>query len=269
MKAIKSIRHGILTALGLALTLSSTLFGAPAQAAPAAAIPVYGYQVVHAYPHDLNAFTEGLFYAKGYLYESTGLDGHSSVRKVKLETGQVVDRANLPADIFGEGITSWNDRLIGLTWKSEVGYVLALDGFDTQGQFTYHGEGWGLTHNDRELVMSDGTADLRFLDPQTLRETHRIRVTALGKPVDQLNELEWVDGEVYANVWQTDRIARIDPATGKVVGWIDLAGLLPRSDYIPEHTDVLNGIAYDAASKRLFVTGKMWPKLFEIRLVKR
>jgi len=223
---------------------------------------------VHVYPHDINAFTEGLFFLNGYLYESTGLDGHSSVRKVKLETGQVVQRATLPADMFGEGIAPWKGRLIGLTWKAQVGYVLDLDSFDTQGQFGYPGEGWGLTHDDTEMVMSDGTSDIRFLDPQTLVETHRIHVSADGKPVDQLNELEWVDGEIYANIWQTDRIARIDPQTGNVVGWIDLKGLLPMKDYIPQHTDVLNGIAYDPATKRLFVTGKFWPKLFEIRLVK-
>ncbi len=242
---------------------------ATANAAANAPIPVYGYKVVHAYPHDLNAFTEGLFYQGGYLYESTGLDGHSSVRKVKLETGQVLERANLPADMFGEGIAPWNGKLVGLTWKGQVGYVLDLDSFDVKGQFGYPGEGWGLTHNDTEMVMSDGTPDIRFLNPDTLVETHRIHVTAQGKPVDQLNELEWVDGEIYANIWQTDRIARIDPKTGHVIGWIDMTGLLPKSDFIPNHTDVLNGIAYDAAGKRLFVTGKMWPKLFEIKLVRK
>lgn len=236
--------------------------------APAKAVPVYGYQVVHAYPHDINAFTEGLFFLNGYLYESTGLEGQSSVRKVKLETGQVVQRATLPPDMFGEGIAAWNGRLVGLTWKAQMGYVLDLDSFDTKGRFGYVGEGWGLTHDDTEMVMSDGSADIRFLNPQTLIETHRIHVSAVGKPVDQLNELEWVDGEIYANIWQTDRIARIDPQTGNVVGWIDLKGLLPMKDFIPQHTDVLNGIAYDPATKRLFVTGKFWPKLFEIRLVK-
>jgi glutaminyl-peptide cyclotransferase len=259
-----------LAAAFLAATLA--LLSAPSHAASAAAgpaIPVYGYKVVHTYPHDLNAFTEGLFFQDGYLYESTGLDGHSSVRKVKLETGQVVDRANLPPDLFGEGITSWHGQLIGLTWKTELGYVLKLDGFDTVSEFHYPGEGWGLTHDDTELVMSDGTSDIRFLDPATQRELHRIHVTAQGRPVDQLNELEWVDGEIYANIWQTDRIARIDPKTGQVIGWIDLAGLLPKADFIANHTDVLNGIAYDAATKRLFVTGKMWPKLFEIKLVKK
>src|ERR1700712_4567947 len=256
---------------GVLLAASTLLAGAAPASAPAGAkaIPSYGFRVVHAYPHDPNAFTEGLFYLNGYLYESTGLDGHSSVRKVKLETGQVVQRATLPPEMFGEGIAPWNGRLIGLTWKAQMGYVLDLDSFDTKGQFGYPGEGWGLTHDDTEIVMSDGTSDIRFLNPQTLIETHRIHVTAQGKPVDQLNELEWVEGEIYANIWQTDRIARIDPRTGNVVGWIDCKGLLSMKDFIPQHTDVLNGIAYDAATGRLWLTGKFWPKLFEVRLVRR
>lgn len=258
-----------LSLIAAALLAAASSLATPAHAASAKQIPVYGVQVVHAYPHDINAFTEGLFYLNGYLYESTGLESHSSVRKVKLETGQVVQRATLPADMFGEGIAPWNGRLVGLTWKAEVGYVLDLESFDTKGQFGYPGEGWGLTHDDTEMVMSDGTADLRFLNPTTLVESHRIHVTAQGKPVEQLNELEWVDGEIYANIWQTDRIARIDPKTGDVVGWIDCKGLLPKKDFIPEHTDVLNGIAYDAATKRLFLTGKFWPKVFEVKLLKR
>ncbi len=249
-------------------TLAPVTHAAPAGAATEA-IPVYGVQVVRTTPHDVNAFTEGLFFLHGWFYESTGLDGHSTVRKVKPETGQVVERANLPPDMFGEGIVAWKGNLIGLTWKAQVGYVLDLDSFETKGQFGYPGEGWGLTHNDTEIVMSDGTADIRFLNPDTLIETHRIHVTAQGKPVDQLNELEWVDGEIYANIWQADRIARIDPRTGNVVGWIDCKGLLPMKDFTPGHTDVLNGIAYDPATKRLWVTGKFWPKVFEIRLVKR
>jgi glutamine cyclotransferase len=261
------------SALALAAALLAPVTHAAPASAPAGAstkaIPVYGVQVVRATPHDINAFTEGLFFLNGYFYESTGLDGHSSVRKVKPETGQVVQRATLPPEMFGEGIAPWKDHLIGLTWKSQTGYVLDLDNFETRGQFGYPGEGWGLTHDDTALVMSDGTADLRFLDPQTLIETRRIHVTAQGKPVDQLNELEWVEGEIYANIWQTDRIARIDPQTGNVVGWIDCKGLLPAKDFTPEHTDVLNGIAYDPATKRLWVTGKFWPKVFEIRLVRR
>jgi glutaminyl-peptide cyclotransferase len=234
-----------------------------------AAIPVYGYQIVHTYPHDPDAFTEGLFYRDGFLFESTGLNGHSTVRRVKLETGEVVQVSELPPQLFGEGICDWGDRIVGLTWKTQVGFVLDLKTFELQRQFSYPGEGWGLTHDDQELVMSDGTPALRFLDPKTLRETHRVRVTAAGQPVQQVNELEWVEGEVFANIWQSDRVARIDPKTGNVVGWIDLSGLLSVKDRLSSNPDVLNGIAYDAAGKRLFVTGKLWPKLFEIRLVRK
>jgi glutamine cyclotransferase len=267
------------TALALLLLLPPGAGAQPAASAPAAsvpaagsraaAIPVYGFQIVHAYPHDPEAFTEGLFYKDGFLYESTGLNGHSTVRRVKLETGEVVQRTELPPQLFGEGISDWGDRLVGLTWTTQVGFVLDLKTFELQRQFSYAGEGWGLTHDDHELVMSDGTPALRFLDPQTLKETHRVRVTAAGEPVQQVNELEWVEGEVYANIWQTDRIARIDPKTGNVVGWIDLAGLLSVKDRMSSNPDVLNGIAYDAAGKRLFVTGKLWPRLFEIRLVRK
>ena len=235
--------------------------------APDASIPVYSYQVVHAYPHDVNAFTQGLFYKDGFLYESTGLWGRSSVRKVELETGKVLHSVGLPADVFGEGIAHWNDQLIGLTWQSEIGYVLDMAGLSYAGRFSYRGEGWGLTQNSQELIMSDGTSELRFLDPATRREVRRLRVTAHGEPVSQLNELEWVEGEIFANVWQTDRLARIDPKTGHVIGWIDLNALLAEQDNIKNYTDVLNGIAYDAARKRLFVTGKFWPKVFEIRLI--
>jgi glutaminyl-peptide cyclotransferase len=230
-------------------------------------IPTYTYKVVHAYPHDTNAFTEGLFFLKGYLYESTGLEGHSTIRKVRLESGDAVLTHDLPQEYFGEGITYWGDRLIGLTWKSQVGFVYNLQTFAVEHRFTYVGEGWALTRNDHEIFMSDGTSELRVLDPKTLHEVRRIRVTAGGRPVDQLNELEWVQGTILANIWQTDRIARIDPQTGEVVAWIDLSGILPARDRIPGHTDVLNGIAYDAAADRLFVTGKFWPKLFEIRIV--
>jgi len=234
-----------------------------------AALPVYTYTVVNAYPHDPGAFTEGLIYRNGYLYESTGLEGASSVRKVELKTGKVVSGVNLPRDIFGEGISDWGDKLIGLTWKTQIGFVLDIDGFALKGRFNYPGEGWGLTHNASELIMSDGTSELRVLDPNTLQEKRRIKVTAEGKPVDQLNELEWVDGEIFANIWQTDRIARIDPKTGHITGWIDLSGLLPEKDRAGRQVDVLNGIAYDAAAKRLFVTGKLWPKLYEIKLKRK
>ena len=236
-----------------------------------AGVPEYTYEVVHSYPHDRTAFTEGLFYLDGFLYESTGIEGASSVRKVRLETGEVVQRHDLPSAYFGEGIIHWKDRLIQLTYKTEVGFVYNLSTFETERRFEYPGEGWAMTQDGKTIFMSDGTAQIRIWDPATLQELRRITVTDQGQPVPNVNELEWVKGEIYANIWETDRIARIDPATGRVVGWIDLAGLLNPNERIagPEGTDVLNGIAYDAKGNRLFVTGKRWPKLFEIRLVRR
>lgn len=236
-----------------------------------AGVPEYTYEVVHSYPHDRTAFTEGLFYLDGFLYESTGIEGASSVRKVRLETGEVVQRHDLPSAYFGEGIINWKDRLIQLTYKTEVGFVYNLSTFETERRFEYPGEGWAMTQDGKNIFMSDGTAQIRIWDPETLQELRRITVSDQGQPVPNINELEWVKGEIYANIWETDRIARIDPATGRVVGWIDLAGLLNPNERIagPEGTDVLNGIAYDAKGNRLFVTGKRWPKLFEIRLVRR
>ena len=236
-----------------------------------AGVPEYTFEVVHSYPHDRTAFTEGLFYLGGFLYESTGIEGASSVRKVRLETGEVVQRHDLPSAYFGEGIIHWKDRLIQLTYKTEVGFVYNLSTFETERRFEYPGEGWAMTQDGKNIFMSDGTAQIRIWDPETLQELRRITVTDQGQPVPNVNELEWVKGEIYANIWETDRIARIDPATGRVVGWIDLAGLLNPNERIagPEGTDVLNGIAYDAKGNRLFVTGKRWPKLFEIRLVRR
>ena len=236
-----------------------------------AGVPEYTYEVVHSYPHDRTAFTEGLFYLDGFLYESTGIEGASSVRKVRPETGEVVQRHDLPSAYFGEGIIHWKDRLIQLTYKTEVGFVYNLSTFETERRFEYPGEGWAMTQDGKNIFMSDGTAQIRIWDPETLQELRRITVTDQGQPVPNVNELEWVKGEIYANIWETDRIARIDPATGRVVGWIDLSGLLNPNERIagPEGTDVLNGIAYDAKGNRLFVTGKRWPKLFEIRLVRR
>ena len=250
-------RRRALLAASLAACAAALPLPAPA------ATPVQGYKVVKAYPHDPEAFTQGLFFHDGFLYESTGLHGRSSIRKVEIETGRVVQAVQLPDEFFGEGIARWGDRLIGITWQEQTAFVLDLKTFKLWRKFSYPGEGWGITQNDRELVMSDGTPELRFLDPATFKETRRLRVTADGKPVALLNELEWVDGEIWANIWQNERIARINPKTGAVTAWIDLTGLLPGrrgSD------DVLNGIAYDAARKRLFVTGKLWPKLFEIQL---
>ena len=230
------------------------------------AVPVYGYDIVHIYPHDPSAFTEGLFYLNGYLYESTGLEQHSSIRKVRLETGEVVQKRDVPAQYFGEGIVNWKDRLISLTWKSHVGFVYDLKSFQPQKQFTYDGEGWALTQDGSQIFMSDGTPEIRVLNPQTLLPTGRILVTLDGKSVNNVNELEWVKGEIYANVWQTNWILRIDPHDGHVAGAINMAGLLAPSDIVVGQTDVLNGIAYDAKRDRLFVTGKNWPKLFEIRI---
>jgi glutaminyl-peptide cyclotransferase len=237
---------------------------APALAAP---LPTYGYQIVHVYPHDRTAFTEGLFYLGGYLYESTGLNGHSQIRLERLDTGETVMSHDLPAGYFGEGITAWHGKLYQLTWRSHVGFIYNLADFKPIGGFSYPGEGWALTTDGRRLIMSDGTPQIRFLDPKTLKEVRRVTVTTDGGRVANINELEWVKGEIFANVWMTDKIIRIDPASGRIKGWIDLAGILPAADQSGDRDDVLNGIAYDAANDRLFVTGKRWPKLFEIKLV--
>lgn len=249
------------------LVAAALLLAACGPATEARSIPEYGFEVVHTYRHDPLAFTQGLLYLDGYLYEGTGINDQSSIRKVKLETGEVMEKRDVPGQYFGEGIVNWQDRLLELTWTTHIGFIYDLATFAPKGQFEYSGEGWGLTQDGKRIIMSDGTADLRFWDPGTLKETGRVTVTADGQPVKELNELEYVKGEVYANVWQTNRIARIDPASGKVVGWIILANLLSPSDRT-DQTDVLNGIAYDAQGDRLFVTGKRWPKLFEIRLVK-
>jgi glutaminyl-peptide cyclotransferase len=214
-------------------------------ATEASGTPEYSYQIVHTFPHDPNAFTQGLVYLDGLLYEGTGLEEQSSIRKVKLETGEVLQKRDLPGEYFGEGIAIWKDRLLQLTWKAEKGFIYDLATFAPKGEFHYPGEGWGLTTDGKRIIMSDGTASLRFWDPETLNETGRVTVTDNGAQVAELNELEWVKGEIYANVWQTERIARIDPKSGKVVGWIDLHGLLTPADRT-ELTDVLNGIAYDA-----------------------
>jgi glutaminyl-peptide cyclotransferase len=237
-----------------------------------AGVPEYGYDVVHVYPHDRTAFTEGLFYLDGFLYEATGLTQQSSIRKVKLETGEVVQKHDLPPEFFGEGIIKWKDRLYQLSYTTEVGFVYDFATFQEKSRFKYPGEGWSMTTDGKVIYMDDGTPQIRIWDPETLEEKGRFTVTDEGKPVKDINELEWVKGELFANIWQTDRIARIDPKTGKVVGWIDLTGLLAASDIVDTgdfRTDVLNGIAYDAQHDRLFVTGKNWPKLFEIKLSKK
>lgn len=229
-------------------------------------LPIYIYEIRQTYPHDPQAFTQGLLYRDGFLFESTGRYGASTIRKVDLQTGAIVQSVALPDTLFGEGLTDWNDTLISVTWHSGTGFVLSMEDLQPVAIFEYPGEGWGLARSDQHIFLSDGTAELRVLDPETMAETRRIRVTAEGSPVTRLNELEWVNGEIFANIWQTERIARIDPDTGEVTGWIDLSGLLDTPPIAGGDPDVLNGIAYDAAADRLFVTGKLWPRLFEIEV---
>ena len=253
---------------GLSLALASTrIVGFAPRQAPPATLPIYGYTVVRSYPHDPGAFTQGLEYVDGVLYEGTGQNGQSGIRKVELETGKVLQHQPLDAKYFGEGITVWQNTIVQITWQSEIGFVYDKSSFKQLKSFSYTGEGWGLTNDGTRLIMSDGSAYIRFLDPVTFKETGRVTVKDNGVAVSKLNELEFVKGEIVANVWMTKRLVRISPKTGEVLGWIDLEGLLEPKDAIG--TDVLNGIAYDAKGDRLFVTGKWWPKLFEIKPVKR
>jgi glutamine cyclotransferase len=230
--------------------------------------PTYTYSIVRSYPHDRGAFLQGLIVRNGFFYEGTGLNGRSGIRKVKIESGEVLQTKALGTEHFGEGITEWKGSIVQLTWRSEVGFVYDLNTFERTKTWTYKGEGWGLTHDGTQLIMSDGTPQLRFLDPVTFKETGRITVRDQHGPVESLNELEYVKGEIYANIWQTDRIARISPKDGRVAGWIDLSGLLSAAERGTRDA-VLNGIAYDAAADRLFVTGKLWPRVFEIKIVPR
>ena len=257
----RSARHSLRLALGAAV------FAACASAQ--AAIPVYAFMVKHSYPHDTKAFTQGLYIKDGALFESTGMKGESSIRRVQLETGRVLQKKDIAAEYFGEGIAPVGNDIVALTWTSKQGFVFDAKTFTLKRKFSYSGEGWGLTSHGNDVYMSDGTAAIRVLDGATLTEKRRIQVTADGKPITMLNELEWVEGQIFANVWGSDVIARIDPASGNVVGWIDLTGLADKSWPAMGTDDVLNGIAYDASRKRLFVTGKHWPKLFEIELVER
>ncbi len=250
----------LLTALAYPLLGQSSRHSHPARP------PEYSSKIIHTFPHDPTAFTQGLAYRNGFLYEGTGLTGKSSLRKVRLETGEIVHQVDLPRELFGEGITLVKNEVIQLTWQSQTGFVYNLSDFHLLRQFSYSGEGWGLCTNGREIFMSDGTAELRVLDAATLAEKRRFTVHDGDTRIDQLNELEFVDGEIFANVWQTDRIARISPQTGKVLGWIDLKGLLSPIYRLGSEA-VLNGIAYDPNRKRLFVTGKLWPSVFEIQLI--
>jgi glutamine cyclotransferase len=223
-------------------------------------VPVYTYKIVNVYPHDRNAFTQGLVFEEGVFYEGTGINGRSSLRKVEIKTGNILKIHELPDYYFGEGVTVYGDKIIQLTWKSQTGLVYDKDSFELLQKFTYPTEGWGITHDGNCLIMSDGTSILHFLNPKTFKEIYQLEVYDKKGPVYRLNELEYIQGEIYSNVWQTNRIARIAPQSGQVIGWIDLKGLNVQGN-------VLNGIAYDSHNDRLFVTGKFWPKLFEIDLI--
>jgi glutaminyl-peptide cyclotransferase len=232
------------------------------------AAPVLGYQVVAKYPHSTESYTEGFFYRDGLFYESTGLNGHSALLTIDPPTGKVLQRVELPPQYFGEGIVDWGANIYQWTWQSHTGFIYDRFSFRPVGQFTYTGEGWGMTRTAKEIITSDGTATLRFRDPANFKETRHIVVKDGAKPIQQLNELEYIKGEIYANVWHSNRIARISPQDGHVIAWIDLSNLLP-DDQMVNGESVLNGIAYDPQHDRLYVTGKQWPAVFEIKVVSR
>jgi len=230
-------------------------------------VPIDSYEVVHVYPHDPNAFTQGLIYVDGHLYESTGRSGQSSVRRVEVESGRVLEKHDLPSEYFGEGLTDWGSSLVQLTWTSGKAFVYDRSSFQLLRTLGYQGEGWGLAHDEKSLILSDGSPTLRFLDPETFGVIRRLDVIdEHGRPVENLNELEFIRGEIFANIWHQDRIARISPQTGRVLGWVDMSGLREQAG-ASEPEAVLNGIAYDAKTGRIFVTGKLWPRLFEIKIV--
>ena len=231
-------------------------------------VRTFGYEIVHVWPHDPDAFTQGLIFHDGKLLESTGQIGRSSLRRVELQTGRVLQKVDVPEPYFAEGITLLKGKIYQLTWQHQVGFIYDAWTFEKIGQFNYQGEGWGLTNDGQLLILSDGTYRIRFLDPDNFQVRKTIAVGDGSTPVTEINELEYVQGEIYANIWHADRIARIDPQTGRIVGWIDLTGLLSRGEVHDEEA-VLNGIAYDETSGRLFLTGKLWPKLFEIRVTRK
>ncbi len=256
----------VLIILGVVLVLTLSQPERVVSSIPLVLEPQMTYEVVNAFPHDPDSFTQGLIFLDGVLYESSGLYGESSLRMVTLETGEVQRQTFLPDEVFGEGLTNWDQTLVQLTWREGIGYVYNRDDFSPLTQFDYETEGWGLTQDGENLIMSDGSATLFFLDPVTYAILSTVEVLDEDAPVTMLNELEYIQSEIFANIWQTDTIVRIDPETGAVKGWIDLSGLLPEKERTPA-TNVLNGIAYDPETDRLFVTGKLWPMLYEIRLV--
>jgi glutaminyl-peptide cyclotransferase len=258
-------RFGDARAAVMCAALATACLSAGSEAQRHDAAPVRGYTVVRSYPHDPSAFTQGLVYRDGLLYEGTGLEGQSTLRKVQLETGAVLRQHRLEPRYFGEGIAIWRDTIVQLTWKHGIAFVYDLETFSPVRTHRYDGEGWGLTHDGSSLIMSDGTSSLRFIEPETFRELRRLPVRDGGMPVHHLNELEYIKGEIWANVWQTERIARISASTGQVNGWIDARGLLTPAE--ARGVDVFNGIAYDARRDRVFVTGKLWPRLFEIKVL--
>lgn len=254
--------------LALSILLIVPAYAQSAESKAPSLIPVFTYKIVHTFPHDQEAFTQGLLFEDGALYEGTGLNGQSALRKVNLNTGAVMKSYKLPYEFFGEGITTYRGKIIQLTWQSHIGFVYDRDSFRLLRTFYYSTEGWGITNDGKYLIMSDGTANLYFLNPETFQEIRRVNVYDNTGSVTKLNELEYVKGEIFANVWLSDMIAKIDPKTGRITGWIDLKGLSPvKND--DKSTKTLNGIAYDAKNDRLLVTGKMWPYIFEIRLVQQ
>jgi glutamine cyclotransferase len=262
-------RGGVRAAFGLLVSAGVLGLSACSEADAPAAGPSNDYEVVNVYPHDAGAWTQGLAFCGGFLYESTGLYGRSSLRRVRLETGEVLQARRLADEYFAEGLAVWGDRAVQLTWLERRGFVYDRETFEPRREFSYSSQGWGLTHDGERFIMSDGTATLRFLHPKTYEVTATVDVFDDRGPVDDLNELEYVDGYVYANVYPTDRVAVISPETGRVARWLELSGLPKRGGFRPEEGQCLNGIAYDADGGRLFVTGKFWPRLFEIRVVPR
>jgi glutamine cyclotransferase len=270
MKKASTPRFALLALLAIVL-LAAVVFAAQGSSdlvrEGEGTIPLFGYEIINVYPHSSQAFTQGLVYDDGLLYEGTGLYGRSMLCRVELQTGRILKKTLLDGNLFGEGIALWKDRIIQLTWQSGLGLVYGKENMTLIGNFSYQTEGWGITTDGKSLIMSDGADVLHILDPESFAEKGRILVTTNGRPQEGLNELEYIKGQIYANIWPTNWIAIISPESGKVKGKINLQGILQESDLQGSKVDVLNGIAYDAKDDRLFVTGKLWPRLFEIKVV--